>query len=55
MIMILITVIIGLAFSMVLMKITYENRIESYKNTIEHKDNMMEMIQRFHKLEGDIK
>ena len=48
-------VIIGLALKMVMMKITYENRIERYKNTITHKDNMMEMVQRFHKLEGEIK
>lgn len=55
MIMILITIIIGLAFSMVMMKITYENRIETYKNTITHKDNMIEMIERFHKLEEEIR
>ena len=55
MIMILITIIIGLAFSMWLMRLNYENRIESYKNTITHKDNMIEMIERFHKLEGEIR
>lgn len=55
MIMILIMVIIGLVFSMIMMKITYDNRIESYKNTITHKDNMMEMVQRFHKLEEEIR
>ena len=55
MIMILITVIIGLAFSIGIMRLNYENRIESYKNTITHKDNMMEMVQRFHKLEGEIR
>lgn len=55
MIMILITIIIGLAFSMGIMRLNYENRIESYKNTITHKDNMIEMIERFHKLEGEIR
>lgn len=55
MIMILITVIIGLAFSNMIMRLNYENRIESYKNTITHKDNMIEMIERFHKLEEEIR
>ena len=55
MIMILIMVIIGLVFNMIMMKITYDNKIKSYKNTIAHKDNMMEMVQRFHKLEGEIR
>lgn len=55
MIMILITVVIGLAFSMVMMRLSYENRIESYKSTIKHKDNMIEMIERFHKLEEEIR
>lgn len=55
MIMILITIIIGLAFSMVMMSEVYNNRIESYKSTITRIDKMTKITQSFHKTEGDIK